>query len=231
MTLDALRRRLTAVVSDDAGPRRSRTCRSAEESPRPRRVELQRGLRPSRGFDVTSALHEPSIGAFAVRLQYAACDVDPRGSALERRFWRWVDEYVTQPHPQLGRDGPICPFVGRLVESGNLHVEIDETVHGDDAAAMEIRMRTAVAAYRALPNAHRKALVVVFANVTGDDVAVVDGVQDALKGELVPQGLMIGQFHPTVDGAWCAQHALSRQSRAVCRDRAPADVGSRHRVP
>ncbi len=123
-------------------------------------------------------------------------DVDPRGSALERRFWRWVDEYVTQPHPQLGRDGPICPFVGRLVESGNLHVEIDETVHGDDAAAMEIRMRTAVAAYRALPNAHRKALVVVFANVTGDDVAVVDGVQDALKGELVPQGLMIGQFHP-----------------------------------
>jgi Domain of unknown function (DUF6875) len=115
---------------------------------------------------------------------------------IERSFWRWVGEYVTQPHAELGREGAVCPFVGRLVDSGNLHVEIDLTVSGADADAIEARMRTALEAYEAMPNADRKAVVVVFANVVGPDVAVVDRVQAALKDELVPKGLMVGQFHP-----------------------------------
>ena len=113
-----------------------------------------------------------------------------------RTFWRWVDEYVSQPHPEIGRDGSVCPFVPRLVEEGNLFVEIDDTLDGSDAGAMEARMRRAVGDYLAMPDAYWKSLVIVFPNVVGDDVEVVDRVQGALKPDCVPKGLMVGQFHP-----------------------------------
>ena len=114
----------------------------------------------------------------------------------ERTFWRWVEEYVSQPHPAIGRDGSVCPFVPRLVEEGNLFVEIDDTLDGSDAGAMEARMRRAVGDYLAMPDAYWKSLVIVFPNVVGDDVEVVDRVQGALKPDCVPKGLMVGQFHP-----------------------------------
>ena len=117
-------------------------------------------------------------------------------SSAEAAFWHWVDEYVTQPHPELGRDGPICPFVQRLAESGNIHVEVDDSLDGTDAAAMEARMRIALRDYEAMPDRQWKALVVVFPGVVGADVAVVDDVQQALKLECVRKGLMVGQFHP-----------------------------------
>jgi heptaprenyl diphosphate synthase len=47
-----------------------------------------------------------------------------------------------------------------------------------------------------MPDAHWKALVVVFPSVVGADVAVVDRVQSALKPDCVRKGLMVGQFHP-----------------------------------
>src|SRR5436305_1324551 len=27
-----------------------------------------------------------------------------------RRVVRWAEEYLCRPHPELGRDGPVCPF-------------------------------------------------------------------------------------------------------------------------
>lgn len=114
----------------------------------------------------------------------------------ERTFWRWVEEYVAQPHPEIGRDGSVCPFVPRLVEEGNLFVEIDDTLDASDAGAIEARMRRAVEDYLAMPDAYWKSLVIVFPNVVGDDVEIVDRVQAALKPDCVPKGLMVGQFHP-----------------------------------
>ena len=122
--------------------------------------------------------------------------LDAPTSGTEAAFWRWVDEYVTQPHPELGRDGPICPFVQRLAESGNIHVQVDDTLDGTDADAMEARLRIALREYEAMPDKQWKALVVVFPSVAGADVAVVDDVQQALKLECVRKGLMVGQFHP-----------------------------------
>lgn len=122
--------------------------------------------------------------------------LDATASEIEGAFWQWVEEYVSRPHPEIGREGPVCPFVPRLVEAGNLYVEVEESLDGTDAAALEARMRAAVRDYEAMPNAHRKALVVLFPRVVGDEVAVVDRVQGALKSDCVRKGLMVGQFHP-----------------------------------
>lgn len=125
-----------------------------------------------------------------------AQQLEAPASEKEAAFWRWVDEYVTQPHPRLGRDGPVCPFVGRLAESGNIHVQVDDSLDGTDPAALEARMRVALREYEAMPNKQWKALVVVFPSAVGADAAVVDEVQSALKLDCVRKGLMVGQFHP-----------------------------------
>ena len=125
-----------------------------------------------------------------------AANRDAVRSEAERVFWEWVDEHVSRPHPELGRDGAVCPFVPRLVEAGTLYVEVEDSLDGTDAEAMEARMRDAVPVFEALPNANRSALVVLFPNVDAANAAVADRVQEALKPECVRKGLMVGQFHP-----------------------------------
>ena len=89
---------------------------------------------------------------------------------------------MCRPHAEIGREGPVCPFVPKLVESGELRVEIDDSLDGTDALAMEARVRAAVPVLEAIPLAPwKKALVVVFPNVTGPNVTVVDEVQAAMK--------------------------------------------------
>jgi hypothetical protein len=115
----------------------------------------------------------------------------------ETAFWRWVEEYVCRPNPRLGREGPVCPFVARLVEADALRVEVDDSLDGADAAAMEARVRAAIPVFDAMPHARgRKALVLIFPKVVADDGAILDRVQAALKPECVAKGLMVGQFHP-----------------------------------
>lgn len=112
-------------------------------------------------------------------------------------FWQWVEEYVCQPHPEIGRDGAVCPFLPEVVRAQGLHLEIDESLDGTDAAAMEARVRAAVPVFEAIPlSPWKKALVVLFSKVLRADVAIVDGVQATLKPECVRRGLMVGQFHP-----------------------------------
>jgi heptaprenyl diphosphate synthase len=125
-----------------------------------------------------------------------AQELEAPTAKAEAAFWDWVDGYVTQPHPELGRDGSVCPFVRRLADSGNIHVQVDDSLDGTDAGAVEARMRVALRDYEAMPDRQWKALVVVFPTMAGADVAVVDRVQAALKLECVRKGLMVGQFHP-----------------------------------
>jgi hypothetical protein len=123
--------------------------------------------------------------------------LDATSAEAEAVFERWIEEYACRPHPQIGREGPVCPFLPKVLEAGGLRVEVDESLDGSDPAAMEARMRAAVPAFEAMPLAPwEKALVVLFPKLVGSDVAVVDRVQAALKPECVRRGLMIGQFHP-----------------------------------
>ena len=119
------------------------------------------------------------------------------GEPWRSDFWRWIEEYVCRPHPDLGREGPVCPFVPRIVEDGELRVEVDDSLDGTEPEEMEARMRAALSTFEAIDlPPWKKALVVVFAGVPEERADVVDRVQASLKPESVRKGLMVGQFHP-----------------------------------
>jgi hypothetical protein len=144
-------------------------------------------------------------------------------------FWRWVKEYVCRPHPEIGREGAVCPFLPNIVRDGGLHVEVDDSIDGKDAAEMEVRMREAIPVFEALSGEPwEKAMVVLFPSVPEADAAIVDRVQEALKPDCVARGLMVGQFHPhsTEPGARNAAFPANRAPIAAIalRYMSPHDI-------
>ncbi|MEV0170363.1 DUF6875 domain-containing protein [Streptomyces sp. NPDC050803] len=140
--------------------------------------------------------------------------VPPRApdAVVWRRVADWAETYLTGPHAELGRPGPVCPFVaGALARDGLQAAVWPHRPTSAGQVAMIMR------AYRdwflrhgrssAVPDRHR-ALCVLFPAVPRADVAwAIDGVQRTLKSEFAEQGLMIGEFHdgpPPAPGLWNA---------------------------
>ncbi|WP_227983879.1 DUF6875 domain-containing protein [Nocardia spumae] len=119
----------------------------------------------------------------------------------------WVARHLMAPHPDLGRDGPVCPFVQH---SAARHTLWAAMVPGGDEVTVE-RMHAvvddAIEAYGKLVAGgdrppHSTALVTVFPELT--DCARIDAVHGERKTEVVRRGWMLGQFYPgcTVPGLW-----------------------------
>jgi hypothetical protein len=113
----------------------------------------------------------------------------------------WAEGYLTEPHPDLGRDGPVCPFVRRSLDENRFLMTV---VHGRPGAEV---MRETVLAYRdwfatfdandEREATHNVILVLVPDLATPDEIReMTDGTQAALKPEFVERGLMVGEFHP-----------------------------------
>lgn len=109
----------------------------------------------------------------------------------------WVAGYLTQPHAELGRAGPVCPFARPTLDHDLLWYAV---VHGDSPPLPEVvaRLRELTAKFGSLPpeqgpDSLLKAALIVFPDVR--DTSFIDRVQQTLKPDFVAAGLMIGQFY------------------------------------
>lgn len=129
-------------------------------------------------------------------------------SAL-RAIVAWSRSFLLAGHPQLGRDGPVCPFTKAAMENDLFLLACPElrndanvrsTVSGfrewycELAAELDERLRSLLTVLVLLPE------------LDPVDPSGLDAVQALLKDEFVEQGLMIGQFHPACEepGIWNA---------------------------
>ncbi|QIS22344.1 hypothetical protein F6W96_32400 [Nocardia terpenica] len=123
------------------------------------------------------------------------------------RLTRWVDEHLMAPHPDLGRDGPVCPFVRHSIVRRRFWAGL--APGGDELTipALQRIVDDALAVYADLraenPSELRSVtLVTLFPGLTRCDL--IDTVHLSRKTEAVTHGLMIGQFYPgcPVPGLW-----------------------------
>jgi len=125
---------------------------------------------------------------------------------------RYVDEFLTAPHPQLGRSGVVCPFARRAVAQD--HIQLTACPVGGEGPEAEAvilqgmaRLRAALDAAGDATPAHR-AIVAVFPNLSEPHGArMIEKIQRALKLSFVERQLMIGQFFPSCPepGLWSAE--------------------------
>ena len=126
----------------------------------------------------------------------------------------WVDEFVVQTNPDLGRTGVVCPFVPEAMRRDLLQyfvvpVELApglraDATEDDYAAVMEpaiLRLRDQFVATRLTDPKLRllHSYLMVFRGIDLEPERaslLIESIQRKMKPRFVEQGMMIGEFHP-----------------------------------
>jgi heptaprenyl diphosphate synthase len=136
---------------------------------------------------------------------------------------RWLQDYVRQPHPMLGRSGPICPFVAPSQRADALEARIRLIGPNPSVCLIAETIRCALEEFELIPwrgsNPTLRALIVVFPDLSDDRLCLLDAAHEAVKMDAVRRGLMIGQFHPR-----CQERAARNTSFTVSRSPVPLVV-------
>lgn len=127
-----------------------------------------------------------------------------------RQIVAWAQEYLCRPHSELGRGGPVCPFVPLAMKKCLFYLTVcrgrDFDRDGIEGTLMRYRDRFLALDPVAGPEAAFKTILILFPDLQQADVpALIDATQDNLKGSYVEKGLMIGEFHagpPQKAGLW-----------------------------
>jgi Cys-tRNA(Pro) deacylase len=127
-----------------------------------------------------------------------------------RQVVQWAEEYLCKPHPQLGREGPVCPFVQAAMRKGLFLLSVCRGSDLDQPAVkrqiMRYRDRFLDLPPREGSEAAFKTVLILFPDLALDDLPrLIDATQQELKPGYVEKGLMIGEFHagpPAKAGLW-----------------------------
>jgi hypothetical protein len=115
----------------------------------------------------------------------------------------WLTEYISMNHPEIGRTGPICPFVAPARKNGTLEIRIRLVGHAPSLELVEEIARSSLREYALASwqgrNPMLQAMVVVLPDLRSEDTGLLDQAQARVKDDFVAQGLMIGQFHENCD--------------------------------
>ncbi len=112
----------------------------------------------------------------------------------------WIRGYLAKPHPDLGRDGTVCPFVPRAIETNSIYLSVCRTKNLDEEKIKKIviKHRDVFLALGWL-NSERtnyNAILIIFPDIIPqNNSSLIDGIQKLLKSDFVEMGLMIGEFH------------------------------------
>jgi heptaprenyl diphosphate synthase len=127
---------------------------------------------------------------------------------IANQIMRWAGEYLMAENPMIKRphgSQHTCPFVKTSLEHDAFHLAIHPEVNGRSEQTIErLMVGTYIEEFDRLPpfqkdQRHKKALLVVFPNIPGQDTKILDVVHRGIKPVFVNAGLMVGQFHQNCD--------------------------------
>jgi hypothetical protein len=118
----------------------------------------------------------------------------------------WIKTYVVKPHKDLGRAGPVCPFVPGSLERKTLWLAPERIADRDLPAVVELMDGYKSLLLNAEPtdgdDAIYKVIVVVFTDLSPDRAqGVFDDVLEHLAvPSYVEDGILFGPFHERFPG-------------------------------
>lgn len=122
----------------------------------------------------------------------------------------WIRRFIMQPHPDLGRRGPVCPFAQSAHEAGAMHLctldvgEMSFDVFID--VMMHLRYFFDTVARNMSGRSDLLALCIFPRNLRAESYyKFIDCAHSMLKPFYMSAGLMLGEFHPL--SAVCGAHS------------------------
>lgn len=123
-------------------------------------------------------------------------------SAL-RAVANWIESFVARPHGDLGRSGPVCPFVPWALERDTLWLAPERIAGRSLPDIIQVLSGYRELLLRAQPmegeRASCKAIVVVFSDLAADGARDFFGnadLQQLKRLSYGEQGVVMGEFHP-----------------------------------
>ncbi len=117
----------------------------------------------------------------------------------------WIKTYVVQPHKDLGRAGPVCPFVPEALEHKILWLAPEQIADRDIPDVIEL-----INGYQRLfldtqptdGDANYKVIVIVFSDLSADRAQGVfdDVLQHLAVPSYVEDGIVFGPFYEGNEG-------------------------------
>jgi hypothetical protein len=150
-----------------------------------------------------------------------AVPVTPSDVGCPREVLRWAEEYLSQPHDQLGRPGAVCPFVPPSINADTFYVAMHHDVDDDiPAASIEQLLIDYLEVFHRIPppgpqDDLLKTIVVVFPAMSRQRALVLDTVHERMKSFFVERGMMIGQFHPLCTSTAVRNPAFANKTSPV----------------
>jgi hypothetical protein len=118
-----------------------------------------------------------------------------------RQVVTWAREYLCKPHPELGRTGPVCPFVNKSMRKQYLFFAVYRGADLDRADVCDVVMKYRDWFLEMEPregrDAQLKSINILFPDVSPEEAPLlIDVTQAELKPQYVEKGIMVGEFHP-----------------------------------
>ncbi|GAB0102099.1 hypothetical protein JMUB6875_10660 [Nocardia sp. JMUB6875] len=113
---------------------------------------------------------------------------------------RWLRDCVGRPHPALGREGPVCPFVIPAIRAGMLSVRQHRWQGAPEISRMTGLIETILDRFDAAAPDTRpgdlRTLVVPVIGLPESAWRLIDDGHRRTKSRVAARGFMLGQFHP-----------------------------------
>jgi hypothetical protein len=117
----------------------------------------------------------------------------------------WLTNYVSRPNPELGRKGPVCPFIPPALRADAVEYSFRYDLDGShesaiyDALLKEFDDFDATAEPVRLSRTSLASRLVVMPRADESCWDSIDDFYEKLKDAAVARGLMTAQFHPNCD--------------------------------
>ena len=118
----------------------------------------------------------------------------------------WIKSFAARPHPDLGRPGPVCPFVPEAIERKTLWLASERVSGLGVAEAIQLLEGYEKQLLHARPRdgeaASYKSIVVVLTDLTADRAKgfFEDVLERLAVRSYVEDGLVLGGFHENNEG-------------------------------
>jgi uncharacterized protein DUF6875 len=136
----------------------------------------------------------------AIPRQPAPQSLSEADTALATEVLAWMRRYVAQPHPNLGRSGPVCPFVQSALDEHSVELAFDKA-DGSSTFQLRAALLRQLAAYkrqirRNSERSSRAATVLAFPRFKESFYERLDDMHSELKTDAMSHGVMVSAFHP-----------------------------------
>jgi len=161
-------------------------------------LQRLRDLRTSARTVVTAGVQ---IGRSLLSRPFHRTAVSGQAAKAVQGCTHWMEDYLGQPHPQLGRNGEICPYIKAALRKDHVSYRCYDAVTTISAREIaDVFLRECVALERLVDpadaDADLTAVCVLFPRMAPADFPNMAAAHQLAKGALMSRGIMLAVFYP-----------------------------------